>query len=58
MFSLSDKFFIAHVLNSNFVFLQAKASSAIASSIIGGQIFIHLCSALLISFEINCFYGL
>ena len=41
MFSLSDKFFIAHVLNSNLLFLQAKASSAIASSIIGGQIFIH-----------------
>ena len=39
--------------------------SAVASSIIGGGgggggglIFIYLCSALLISFEIDCFYGL
>ena len=36
MYSLSDKFFIAHVLDSNFVFLRAKASSAVASSTIGG----------------------
>ena len=32
----------------------------VASSIIGGGglIFIYSCSALLISFEIDCFYGL
>ena len=28
------------------------------TSIIGGQIFIHSCSAQLISFEMDCFYGL
>ena len=32
--------------------------SAITSSIIGGLIFIYSCSAQIISFEINCFYGL
>jgi hypothetical protein len=33
--------------------------SAVASSIMGrGLIFIYSCSALLISFEIDCFYGM
>ena len=32
--------------------------SGVASSISGGDIFIYSCSAQLISFEINCFYGL
>ena len=37
--------------------------SAVARTIIGGggggwHIFIYSCSALLISFEINCFYGI
>ena len=31
---------------------------AAPTSIIGGQIFIYSCSAQLISFEIDCFYGL
>ena len=30
----------------------------VASSIIGGHIFIYSCSAQLVSFEIDCFYGL
>jgi hypothetical protein len=35
-------------------------SGAVARTIIGGggHIFIYSCSALLISFEINCFYGM
>ena len=33
-------------------------SSGVASSISEGDIFIYSCSAQLISFEIDCFYGL
>jgi hypothetical protein len=32
--------------------------SGVARTVIGGHIFIYLCSALLKSFEINCCYGM
>ena len=43
----------------NYFSIKRHATRAVASSIIGGGglIFIYSCSAQLISFEIDCFYG-
>ena len=44
-------------LDKKELLLGAK-TSGVASSISEGDIFMYWCSAQLISFEINCFYGL
>ena len=47
-----------HVMRGVPIYNYNLLCSAVASSIIGGLIFIYSCSALFISFEIDYFYGL